>query len=427
MANKKKANGEGSVYQRANGTWVAQVSYIDPGTGIRKRKSVSGKTKTEVLKKKRELELLKDKGRLADNGKITLEQWLDRWLEVYKKPTLKYSTWFSYKQLADLHIKPALGKRQLDRLQANEIQEFYNYLSESGRVTEKTNGQEIKDKPTGLSSQTVRNCHNVLRGALNQAYKEALILWNPVIAVDLPVRESREIRPFTTDQVLNFLKAIKDHEIYPIIFTDLGTGLRRGELLGLKWEDINMGKGTAVICRSLIQVGSEVHWQESVKTKASNAIITFPSEVIKVLKQVKKRQKQNKNLLGNDVYQDNDLVFCRVDGTPYRPDYIYHQYKDLLVEHKLPNTTFHALRHTFCTLLLESGEDLATVSKLARHSCLSITSDLYIHKTQTMQERAAGKIDAILTGKESQPDVKPKLKLIKSSGGNTVATKRKEA
>ena len=114
MAKKKRANGEGSVWQRPNGTWVAQVSFTDPLTGKPDRKSVSGKTKREVLKKKRKLENAKDVNRLVDNGKITLGDWIDRWLEVYKKPALKYSTWYSYKQLADLHIKPALGKSYMD-------------------------------------------------------------------------------------------------------------------------------------------------------------------------------------------------------------------------------------------------------------------------------------------------------------------------
>ena len=398
---KKKANGEGSVWQRPNGTWVAQVSFTDPATGKPDRKAVSGKTKQEVLKKKRKLETAKDINRLVSNDKITLGQWIDRWLEVYKKPTVKYSTWFSYKQLAENHIKPALGKKRLDRLQANEIQEFYNRLSNSGRIIEKKNNQTVKDKPAGLSPQTVRNCHNVLRGALDQAYKEALIRWNPIVAVELPALDHREIQPLTGEQVVFFLDAIKEHEIYPVIFTNLGTGLRRGELLALTWPDVDLKAGTAFIRQSWLQVGRELYTQDDVKTKASRATVTLPDEVVKVLKQVKKDQAKNKLLLG-EAYMDNNLVFCREDGTPYRPDYIYHQYKDLLKEHGLPDTTFHALRHTFCTLLLENGEDLATVSKLARHSTLSITSDLYVHKTQTMQERAASKLDSILTGKKAQ-------------------------
>jgi len=408
---KKRANGEGSIWQRTNKTWVGQVSYTDPITGQPDRKSVSGKTKQEVLKKMRDLENAKDVGRLADSGKLTLADWIDRWLEVYKKPTIKYSTWHSYQQLADLHIKPALGKRPLDRVRANEIQAFYNKMAESGRIIEKRGNQTIKvqsddqsaeDKnlqPKGLSSQTIRNCHNVLRGALNQAYKEALIRWNPITAVELPPLKHREIQPLSGGQVVYFLNAIKDHELYPVIFTDLGTGLRRGELLGLTWDDVDLKVNTAMIKQSLITVGGKVHLQDDVKTKASNSTITLPGEVVKVLKRVKKQQAKNKLVLG-ETYMDNNFVFCREDGRPYRPDVIYRQYKRLLEENGLPDTTFHALRHTFCTLLLENGEDLATVSKLARHSTLSITSDLYIHKTETMQERAASKLDSILTGKK---------------------------
>lgn len=178
---KRKANGEGTVFQRSNGSWCAQVSFVDPGTGKRKRKSVSGKTKQEVLKKKRDLENLKDAGRLVDSEKFTVGQWLDRWLEVYKKPALKPSTWASYKQLTDLHIKPALGERQLDRLQASEIQAFYNRLSESGRKVKQRKPRNKKEaerlakeppKPTGLSTRTVRYIHTVLSEALNQAVKE---------------------------------------------------------------------------------------------------------------------------------------------------------------------------------------------------------------------------------------------------------------
>lgn len=398
MAKKKRANGEGSVWQRPNGTWVAQVSFTDPLTGKPDRKSVSGKTKQEVLKKKRELETAKDINRLVSNDKITLGQWIDRWLEVYKKPALKYSTWFSYKQLADLHIKPALGKRQLDRLRSNEIQDFYNRLSESGRIDM---GKQTKGKPKGLSPRTVRLCHVVINGALKQAAKEGLIMWNPADATDPPRQVKVEVKPLTTEEVMHFLDAIQDHEIYPAIITDLGTGLRRGELLALTWPDINLEEKTAIIRRSLLQVGKKVYLQDDVKTKASKATVTLPDEVVRVLRQVKIDQAKNKLLLG-EAYQDNSLVFCKADGTAYRPDYIYHTYKDLLKAHGLPDVSFHAMRHTFCTMLLEHGEELSTVSKLARHSSISITADTYGHLTQPMRDKAASKLDGILSGKKAQ-------------------------
>ena len=123
--------------------------------------------------------------------------------------------------------------------------------------------------------------------------------------------------------------------------------------------------------------------------------------MVRVLRQVKIDQAKNKLLLG-EAYQDNGLVFCKADGTAYRPDYIYHTYKDLLKAHGLPDVSFHAMRHTFCTMLLEHGEELSTVSKLARHSSISITADTYGHLTQPMRDKAASKLDGILSGKKAQ-------------------------
>lgn len=392
---KKRANGEGSVWQRPNGNWVAQVSFIDPVTGKSDRKAVSGKTKQEALKKKRELETAKDKNRLVKSDKMTLGEWIERWLEVYKKPAVKYSTWFSYKNLADTQIIPALGNIQLERLRPNEIQAFYSRLSEAGRIDL---GKQTKNKPAGLSARTVRLCHIVISGALKQAVKEGLIMWNPADATDPPRQVKKEVKPLTTKQVSFFLKAIKNHELYPIIITDLGTGLRRGELLALTWSAIDMQNKSAFIKQSLMKVGAKIYLQDEVKTKASKAVITLPDEVISVLKQVKKDQARYKLLLG-EAYQDNDLVFCKEDGTPYRPDTVYHVFKKLLKNNGLPNVSFHALRHTFCTMLLEQGEEISTVSKLARHNSISITADIYGHLTKPMRDQAASKLNKILSGK----------------------------
>lgn len=173
---KKKANGEGTVYKRENGTWSAQISYTDPSTGTKKRKTVSGKTKQEALKKMRAVQVLKDSGRLVHTGKFTVSEWLDRWLELYKKPSLKPTTWFSYKNITDLHIKPSIGNMQLDRLMASDIQALYNRLSVSGRkvkelklknkkythmVAQKSDLNSVRK--SGLSPKTVRYVHTILK------------------------------------------------------------------------------------------------------------------------------------------------------------------------------------------------------------------------------------------------------------------------
>lgn len=139
--------------------------------------------------------------------------------------------------------------------------------------------------------------------------------------------------------------------IYPIILTDLGTGLRRRELLGLKWEDIDLQSGTATIRRSLLQLQGRLHLQEDTKTKSSKATIRLPGEVLKVLKQLKRDQAQSKLLLG-EGYLDQGFVFALEYGRPIRTDYLYHRFKALLKEHGLPEVRIHDLRHTFCTFLL---------------------------------------------------------------------------
>ncbi len=407
---KKKGNGEGTVYQRSNGSWTAQISYIDPSTGNKKRKTVSGKTKQEVLKKKRDIEILKDTGRLVDTGKITVGQWLDRWLELYKKPALKPSAWFSYKSNTDLHIKPSLGNRQLDRLMASDIQALYNRLSENGRKVKERKPRSKKEaermaqsaaqdppKKTGLAPKTVRYIHTILSGALSQAVKENIIQFNPATATEPPRQEKKEIQPFTANDARNFLKLIKDEDIYSIVYMDLGTGLRRGEILGLKWRDLDLKTKTITIRRSLVQINGQPQLQEDTKTQASKATVRIPDGVVEVLKKVSKEQAKNKLAMG-EAYLDQNYIFCRSDGTPFRPDYVYRRFKKLSKKHGFPEARFHDLRHTFCTLLLEAGEDLSTVSKLARHSSYSVTADIYGHLTKNMQDTAANKMDAILKG-----------------------------
>jgi integrase len=390
---KKRGHGEGSISQRKDGRWMGQITLgINPATKKAKRLTFYGKTRKEVQEKIREALNQKDKGMLSEPSKLTLQEWLKTWLEDYKQRELKESTWESYKSLIEDYINPDLGMVKLSKLRTNDIQRFYNEKLTNGRKRNvKKDGEEI----TGLSTRTVKYIHTVLSGALKQAVKEGLIPANPADATTQPRQVKKEITPLSAEQVRYFLDNIKANWLYPVFVTDLGTGLRRGELLGLKWDVVNLKDGTATIRRSLIQVKGKVFLQEDTKTKSSTATVKLPNTVVKELRKVKKQQAQYKLILGK-AYQDSDFVFTWPDGRYIRPDYLYHQYKNLLKENGLPDTRFHDLRHTFCTMLLESGEELSTVSKLARHSSFSITADIYGHLTTNMQNQAAEKIDAIL-------------------------------
>lgn len=418
---KKKGNGEGTIYRKANGTWVGQISYTDPSDGKRKRKSCFGKTKADVLNKMQENQQLKNTGRLSEQSKLTLGEWLDSWLEDYKKDSLKISTYDSYHRLIETHIKKGLGSTKLVKLQTNDIQKFYKDRLENGRKRKLEIEQEDGSKltKTNLSTRTIRYLHTILQEALDQAVKENLIYSNPAANTVLPRQVSKEIQPLTTEQVQTFLESIKDDWLYALYLTELGTGLRRGELLGLKWEDIDFKQGMAAIKRSLLDVQGKPYLQEEVKTKSSKRTVKLPGVVLDELKKIKKQQDHGGKVVlkkkGNVISivrleteaadqeqskqkkDPNDgFVFRWPDGRLVAPNYCYNHFKALLKAAKLPSVRFHDLRHSFATMLLEQGEDINTISKLLGHTSINITMDIYAHLTKGMQDRAADKMNDIL-------------------------------
>jgi len=383
---KKRGHGEGSISQRKDGRWMGQITIgVDPVTRKSKRLTFYGKTRKEVQDKIREALNQKDRGLLSEPSRMTLGEWLKTWLEDYKKQELKISTWESYKSLIEDHMVPELGYIKLNKLKTNDIQRFYNSKLENGR----------KDGKGGLSARTVRYIHTVLSAALDQAVKEGYILVNPAAATTQPRHVKKEITPLSTDQVKQFLQDIKDDWLYPVFITALGTGLRRGELLGLKWDVVDLETGAALIKRELVQVKGKVRLEEYTKTKGSTRTIALPDMVIRELKKLRGKQKQDRLLLG-PAYQDNDYVFCWPDGSYIRPDYVYNRLKTLLNEHGLPSIRFHDLRHTFATMLLEAGEHPKVVSEMLGHSSITITLDIYSHVLPSMKEKAAAKLNDIL-------------------------------
>jgi len=326
-----------------------------------------------------------------------LEDWLQTWINDYKKPELRYSTWESYKDLIENHITPGLGQIKINKLRTNDIQRFYNYLLENGRKRKKI-GKDNREI-TGLSNRTVKYIHTVLNAALKQAVREGVIPINPAEATTQPRQEKKEVTTLTTKQVRSFLEDIKNDWLYSLFITAIGTGLRRGELLGLKWEAIYLDEGKASIKRELIQVKGKVRLEDYTKTTESIRSIALPGIVVKELKKLKTREKQDKLRLGTD-YQNNNFVFCWQDGRYIRPDYAWKKLKKLLNAHNLPNIRFHDLRHTFATILLEAGEHPKIVSEMLGHSSITITLDTYSHVLPSMQEKAAGKMNNILGNKK---------------------------
>lgn len=256
---KKRADGEGTIYKskyknkkgEQKERWVGQITYgYNSKTGKLMRKSFYGKGQKEVKDKIKEALKVLEKGTFVHNSKSTFGEWLEIWLNNYSKPTVRPSTWESYKTISDVHIIPALGMIPLAKLKAADLQRFYNEKLKNGR---KRDGKKHKDK-NGLSTRYVRHMHSIIRKALQQAFKENMVHVNIADAAEPPTVKTKEMQPLTEEQVSMFLETAKDDRLIAAYLVALSTGVRRGELLGLKWDCVDLKEGAITIKRQLLSL-----------------------------------------------------------------------------------------------------------------------------------------------------------------------------
>ncbi|MBA4541952.1 site-specific integrase [Thermoactinomyces daqus] len=361
----------------------------DPETGKRKQKWFSGfNTKKEAERamatKIHEL----NQGVFIEPSKITLEDYLKRWLQDYALTNCAPRTYEGYESIIRNHLIPSLGKITLDRLKPMHIQKYYSDKLDHGR----------SDKKGGLSARTVHHHHRLLHKALEQAVKWQVITVNPVRAVSPPKPKRKQIQVLTRDEVLLLLKAAENSKLYEPIFFAVNTGMRRGEIFALRWSDVDFENQLISIRRTLHRTkDSGFVFRDSAKTDGSRRSIAVSDSVVKMLKKIKRKQLEQKMALG-PAYQDHDLIFCRPDGTPFDLDYLSKAFGQFIRKANLPPIRFHDLRHTHATLLLQQGEHPKVVSERLGHSTITITMDLYSHVMPNMQKEAAQKLDNLLFG-----------------------------
>jgi integrase len=396
-----RGHGEGSIYQRKDETWAGVSRYTDPETGQTKKHFVYGKIRKEVVTKKDAWEDEFKKGILPTKVKMTVEQWLETWMETYKKNSIRQNTFESYQVIINAHINPTIGKISLKELQPQQVQHMINEKSTSGRT--RTDNYGKKGGP--LSPRMVEYIYSVLHTALEQAVKNGLVVRNVCDAVDKPKKVKHEFMPWTTEETNQFLSSIKDSRLFPFYLTECGTGLRRSEILGLQWPDIDFKTGTLTVRRSLVRVKGGYKFGEP-KTKKSRRTIPLPEQVIQKLKAWKAWQSKEKmawHALHIDVepskkpeFNPLNMVFCDEIGQPLKPDFITTSFKRDLERAKLPDIRFHDLRHGHATMLLELGEDLKVISERLGHSSITMTADTYSHVREKMQKEASNKLDKVL-------------------------------
>jgi integrase len=358
----------------------------DPVTGKRRQRTETYRTKKEAESREREWLTEIERGTAVDGTKMTTGEYLQHWLESSVQHTVRKSTYKSYAHLVKNHLVPSLGSIPLQKLQPVQVQAFYG---------EKLHGGRADGQKGGLSPRTVRYLHTVLREALHQAVKWGMVARNVCDATDPPRAVRPDVKAWAKDEARKFLEVAEQDPWNPLWLVALTTGLRRGELLGIRWQDVDLAKGTLHVRQSLNAVGG-LRYFEAPKTAAGRRVVALSGGSVAALKA--HRVRQNERRLQSSSWQDCDLVFTGTDGGPLWPDDVSHRFKALTALAEVVPIRLHDLRHTHATLLLKEGVHLKIVSERLGHTGIQITADVYSHVTPDMQQGAAQRIDDALFG-----------------------------
>lgn len=368
----KRSNGEGTIFKRKDGRWCA--AYYDKEYN---RRYVYGQTQKEVKQKLKEKKSAK---KLKKNKSVTLQGWVLEYLEKYKKNELKITTYDSYLCIYRKHIlESKIGKMQLENVSLEILQNYYN--------------RKIKE---GYSSKTVREIGTIINSALNMAVRTRLLTENPNLYTTIPKKEKYEAKILSKEEVEKILREAKDEELYPIIITTVYTGMRKGEVMALKWENVDFKERKIHIRGSLCRIQEEPdkngrrHARYEIlepKTKKSIRTVPMLDEVYNALLEQKKRQNRQKNKY-SDVYLDNDLIFANEIGDFIEQRTFMENYHNFLEKYDITDIRFHDLRHTFASLLIESDVSMKVVQELLGHSTITTSMDIYTHISDKKKEQA---------------------------------------
>jgi integrase len=387
---------KGHLRERGENAWAIILDIgRDPETGRRRQKwhTFHGTTR-EAQREMRRLLTALDAGTYIEPGKILVKDFLERWLAAYAKAQVSPKTFERYAEIIRCHLIPAIGGLDLAALRPLHLQAYYASAVESGRRPRR--GEALDDRARGLAARTVLHHHRVLREALHQAVKWQMLARNPADAVEPPRPVRTEMRALDEAETARLIEASAGGRLYLPILLAATTGLRRGEILAVRWRDIDLEAGTAAVRQSLEQTKAGLSFKEP-KTQKGRRVIALPELAIDALRRHKAEQAKIRLMLGPG-YEANDLVCCQPDGRPFKPGNITNSFAELVERLKIPHLRFHDLRHGHATLLLRQGVHPKVVSERLGHSTVGITLDVYSHVLPGMQEEAARKVDSALRG-----------------------------
>jgi integrase len=375
MAREKRENGAGTKIKQMKdkdgnlGLWCQRLTINGNRTAF------YGKTQNEVMEKVKDANKKILTNTYAAPTKTTLYEWVRKWLDDYKKINMRETTWSSYDTMLEKHIKDStIANIKLSKLQTGDLQKLYKSKLESGRADKKEGG---------LSGRTVRYIHQVIHGSLEQALKEKLVGVNVAKGAELPKSIKPKIKSMDTEKITQFLNAAKQSRFYLAFLLTLSTGMRRGEVLGLHWEDVDFKNNTIFINRQVITTNDGPKLVLWTKTGTSTRINEISEDIIKELKTIR---------------QAKGLIFPNELGEIMNPNNFVRNFKAALKRAGLKGYSYHSLRHSFAILQMEAGVSVNVVQEALGHTDASTTSDIYQEATKKMKKQAANVIGDILKG-----------------------------
>jgi integrase len=369
----------GSIRRRSKGSWEIAV---DPGRdekGKRLRKFVSVKgSKAEAQKKLRELLTALDKGLPLDSSKATVGEFLETWLRDYAETNTSLRTVEGYREKIRNYVLPNIGNVPLAKLTPQHIQAIYASMMERK-----------------LSPRTALHVHRILREALAHAMKWGLLTRNVCDAVNPPKPRNKEMAALDTPDVQKFLELASASPFGPVFFLDIYTGMRRSELLGLRWTAVDLSGKTLSVTETLQRIKGKGLVAMQPKTDRSRRLVSLPPSAVALLSGLKVKQREQREAMGLE-WKESDYVFSNFDGTPYHPDTVTRAFTRIIKKAGVPKVRLHDLRHTHATLMLKQGVHPKIVSERLGHASIIITLDTYSHVLPSLQEAAALKFEEML-------------------------------
>ncbi len=373
MAKKqRRGRGEGSITQRPNGSWRAQISRD------KKRLSFGAATKKECQEWLRKTLHQVDYGLDLEGGRIKVGEYLQEWLEN-ARPSLRAKTGYQYDKVIENHILPFIGDLPMKALTPQRVEHFYGELLQKGR-----------------GARTVRYTHGVLHKALEKAVRYGLIAVNPAHGASLPQQNHQEMQVLDESQVGMFLATASGNRLEALFHLAAVTGMRQGELFGLKWSDVQWRAGVLHVQRQVQRVPKKGWSFVEPKTRAGRRMVPIGTGAIEALLRQKERQALEREVAGSR-WQEHDLIFSTTVGTPMDPQNLMKDFNAVLKQAELPKIRFHDLRHTAASLMLNHGVPVLVVSRILGHANPSITLNTYGHLYQESTAMAAKLMDELIS------------------------------